>query len=168
MYDCNYQTGVIPFGIDIGTACEKILKSPILFISMKHLFFIAILLFTFGQLKAQTFKDHKGATSGTVNKEGKIYDNRGALTGNINKSGNVHNKNGTSAGSINDEGKVHDKNGALIGSINNKGKVYNKNGALMGSIDDRGNVYDKNGALMGTARTISKEDAALKFFFFKL
>ena len=74
---------------------------------------------------------------------------------------------GSSTGKIDSDGTIRNGSGSSIGKVDSDGTVRNSSGSSIGKIDSDGTVRNSSGSSIGSANGISKEKAAVCFFFFQ-
>ncbi|MCC5922375.1 MAG: hypothetical protein JJT77_01205 [Crocinitomicaceae bacterium] len=133
---------------------------------MSNLFKYFILSVCFAFLSnsfAQDVRSQSGKLEGRWN--GDSYrDHAGRLVYRMDNSGNVRDASGKLVMRFSN-GTFRDASGRSIGRISDKGEVRSDNGRLMGRISDKGEVRNASGSLMGRVGSLSKEQAAVTFFF---
>lgn len=130
---------------------------------MKIIFFIIFnLLFIFSSY-AQDVRDNRGRLNGRWNNS-EYRDAQGRLVYRFDSSNDLRDHQGSLVMRYNN-GDFRDSQGRLMGRLKND-EVRDAQGRLLGRINDNGEVRDAQGRLLGRAGGISKERAAIVYFFF--
>jgi hypothetical protein len=130
--------------------------------ALKYLFLIFSFMFVTLSF-AQEVRSQSGKLEGRWNGDS-FRDNSGRLVYRMDSNGNIRDASGRLVMRFSN-GTFRDASGRSIGRINDKGEVRSDNGRLLGRISDKGEVRNASGSLMGRVGSLSKEQAAVTFFF---
>lgn len=115
---------------------------------------------------AQDVRSQSGKLEGRWNGDS-FRDSSGKLVYRMDNNGNIRDPSGKQVMRFNN-GTFRDASGRSIGRLNDKGEVRNSSGSLLGRISDKGEVRSSSGSLLGRAGSLSKEQAAITFFFWDI
>src|ERR1044072_1229020 len=79
----------------------------------------------------------------------------------------LRSSNGSSNGKIDSDGTIRNSSGSSVGKIDSDGTIRNSSGSSIWKIDSDGTVRNSSGSSIGSASGVSKEEAAVVFFFFE-
>jgi hypothetical protein len=129
--------------------------------------FIALLILSIGTTHAQELRSSNGSSAGKIDSDGTIRNSSGSSVGKIDSDGTVRSSSGSSIGKIDSDGTIRNGSGSSIGKVDSDGTVRNSSGSSIGKIDSDGTVRNSSGSSIGSANGVSKEEAAVVFFFFE-
>jgi hypothetical protein len=127
----------------------------------------AFLLISSSALHAQQLRSSNGSSTGKIDSDGTIRNGSGSSVGKIDSDGTIRNKSGSSIGKIDSDGTIRNSSGSSIGKVDSDGTVRNSSGSSIGKVDKDGTVRNSSGSSIGSANGVSKEKAAVVFFFFE-